>query len=348
MPLVEYYKQARIYKRSAKLKGRPEYQDLEPDSPEGWTAYRIAAKYEDRFSRAFLDAMRGLLDEKMPKEFKKGWESKSVSQMMQAIPLFNEGSTDQLKVWRSFQDRMAGAYGEVVDAAGKEATSQLNKKFKTNLGFTIKDKEPGEEVEVLKAKRKKVPVVPVNPYSVAWIEAHGLELVTQGITPQQVAVVTGVIGTGFELGERAEEVYGNIRANIGLTNRESTAVFNRKLLLEQEGFSVPEVKRLTDKYRETKLLQRAKRIARTETIRAQAQGRSDAWKLAQEQGQLPLVKRIWIAPPASPNPNRPCEICLDLDGKEAKVGEPYESIEGPIEMPPAHPSCRCSESLVRA
>lgn len=345
MPFVEYYKGARILKRSARLKGRPQWQDILPDSQEGKDAYRIAAKHEARFSRAFLKAMRELLDDKPPKAFREAWKQKSIIGMESAISLFIEGSTDQLVVWQRFQNNLKSAYADVLLESGKAATKLLNKDFKTELAFSLDD---GKQDIVEKAKKKAVLTVPVNPYSIEWVESHSLELIRSGLTPGQRDVVRSVIEDGFSRGLRAGELYDDIRDNIGLTNRDYKAVQRRRLLHEETGLPPDEVDRLTEKYRQEKLFARAKAIARTETITAQARGREQAWQIAQENGQLPEVRRRWISAPESPNPNRPCEICLDLDGKQAKIGEPYESIEGPIDGPPSHTNCRCTETLVRA
>lgn len=345
MPFVEYYKGARILKRSARLKGRPQWQDILPDSQEGKDAYRIAAKHEARFSRAFLKAMRELLEDKPPKAFREAWKQKSIIGMESAIPLFIEGSTDQLVVWQRFQNNLKSAYTDVIFESGKAATKILNKNFKTQLGFSLDD---GKQEIVEKAKKKVVFTVPVNPYAIEWVESHSLELIRSGLTPGQRDVVRSVIEDGFSRGLRAGELYEDIRDNIGLTNRDYKAVQRRRLLHEETGLPPEEVDRLTEKYRQEKLSARANLIARTETIQAQAAGRQQAWQIAQESGQLPDVRRQWISAPASPNPDRPCEICTDLDGKQAKIGEPYESIEGPIDGPTAHPGCVPADCLVVA
>ena len=190
--------------------------------------------------------------------------------------------------------------------------------------------------------------VGVNPYSVEWVKRRGLELVTQSITAQQKVVVTNIIQDAMELGARPTDALASIKANIGLTARDATAAAKRQALHINAGISPERAETLTGKYREKLLTARAERIARTETIAAQAQGRSASWKVAQDTGALPNVQRRWMAPPPSPNPNAPCEICLELDGSTALLNEPYDSIYvGYVEGPPAHPSCRCTESLER-
>ena len=336
--LVQYYKNAKILKRSSRLKGRPEWQDVVPDSKEGRDAYAIAAKHEKDFSRAFKKAIQNLLPEKMTPEFKDGWEKKSPTLLLSALPISSEDSP----AWKKFKDELASAYAGVIEESGKVTTEDLNKKFKTSLGFTMTDR-PVEEVE--KAAKKKVVVVPVNPYSVKWIDTHGLEL-AKNLSLTQSAVTRSIIEEAFSKGLRAEEIYESIRQNIGLTERDLGLVRRRADLLEEQGYQSDDIKRMVSEYRDDRLDQRSELIARTETISAQARGREDAWQVAKDSGQLPAVKRVWVSAPESPNPNRPCEICLDLNGKEAELGEPYESLDGPIDGPTAHPGCLPGESLV--
>ena len=179
-------------------------------------------------------------------------------------------------------------------------------------------------------------------------QERGLELATQGITEQQRLVVADIIQNAMSQGLRPTDLVGEIKANIGLTNRDYIATLNRRELHLDAGYSAPEADALVAKYRETLLKKRANLIARTETIKAQSQGRRDAWKVAQESGDLPSVRRKWIARPGSPDPNAPCEICMDLDGKTATLDGTYESLEGPVDGPPAHPACVCSEVIERA
>ena len=356
MPLVQLYKARKAHKRSKQLKGRPEWQDVVPDTREGRDAYKIADKYQRRFSTNFTDAMNGLLEGKeVDRAFKRAWKSGSIIEIMDSLPLFAEGLSDEDPVWSRFQRRMSTAYEAVMLEAGTDAMNDLNRELGTNLGFTTEDveKAPAEDVE--KAEKKKfkprptVPVVPVNPYSKKWIREHVLELVGVDIGPTQRKVVERILIEGFEQGIRAEEALKTIRANIGLTEREYGYVENRRDALGEIGMPQDKINQAASKYTEQLTRKRAMRIARTETMKANAQGRSDAWRAAIDEGSLSKnVERKWLTPPPSPNPSRPCEICLGLNETTAPVGGVYEShILGAVPGPPSHPNCRCSETLVR-
>lgn len=347
MPLIEQFRNVRIFKRSRRLKGRPEWQDEIPDSQAGRDAYRIAAEHESRFSRAFLEAVRTIITPEVEKDFFEAWKTGSIREVLATLPIFVEGDEETAKAWGPFLRKINVAYFDVIDESGKVAAKELNKKFRTSAEWTMSDKPEGADEVIEKAE--VAPVVPVNPYSLKWIEERGLELATQGISAQQKAVVNSIIEGALEEGLRPTDVLREIKANIGLTDREYNAVLNRRDLLDAQGYSERDAAGLTEKYRQDLLTKRAKRIARTETIAAQSQGRKAAWELAAEQGKLPDVERVWMAPPPSANPNRPCEICLELDGKTARLGEPYESLyEGAVDAPPVHPNCLPGDAAVTA
>ena len=339
MPFVSYYKAARKQKRSNRLKGRPAWQDVVPDSKQGKDAYAIAAKYEKAFSRAFLDVVRNLITPEISKDFLRAYRAGNMGEALNAFPYFTEDP--EAKIWEKFTDRLAVAYGTVIQAAGDASTRDLNKKFKTNFKFYTLPPEP--EAEVLKGRddvRRAAAgmTVNINPYSIQWIKDRGLELVTQSITAQQKQVVTDTIFNAMEIGARPTDALATIKANIGLTARDAKAVARRHLLHLEQGMSPGQAEALANKYSEKLLTNRANMIARTETIAAQAQGRKAAWQVAQDSGNLPSVQRRWMAPPASPNPNRPCDICLELDGSTALINEPYDSAYiGYIDGPTAHP-----------
>lgn len=349
MPLIRLFKARQAFRRSKRLKGRPEWQDVIPETKQGRDAYKIADKYQARFARAFMDATKDLLsDPAIDRDFKRAYETGSILEVLNSLPLFAEGVTDEDPVWKSFQARMSSAYRDVIQAAGTDAMDDVNQALDTNLKFAVENEEPeGPDIEIKKAK-KRVAAVPINPYSARWMKTQSLQLITEGIKPQQIKVINRVLSDGFAAGVRAEDALGTIRENIGLTGREYSAVGNRRLQMEAAGFGPGQINAEAAKYTAQLTRKRAERIARTETIRAQAQGRSDAWRVAQDEGALPPVTRVWLAPPPSPNPDRPCEICLELDGLRAPVGGMYESsLIGAIEGPPAHPMCRCTETLVR-
>jgi len=341
---VRYLKGYELLKRSRALAGRPIWQDTIPDTAAGRDSYRIAVKHEKAFSRAFLRAMRNLMPEEKPVGFTTLWRKGNLDEIMATLPFFNAGEINQPPAWQGLIDSLERAYGSIVFESGVDASQRMNKKFKTNFRFTLNDKSENdllaEHEQIIKAD------IPINPYSISWIKSHALELVAEGISVPQISTVRDILLRNFSAGARAELVYEDIKRNIGLTDREYKAVQNRRLLHTSAGLPDTQIDVLVGDYKEKLLKARAVRIARTETIKAQAEGRRTAWRLAQDEGILPEVVREWISAPASLNPTRPCAICLDLDGKEADLNGAYESeFLGPVLGPPSHPHCRCTETI---
>lgn len=344
--LVQVYKGRRIQRFHRTLKAaKPEWVDFAPRNRSERDAYAIAAKNEGKFSKAFLAATRAFLDDRqIEKAFMSAYRpGASDEDVLKAFPFLNEGE-HKVASLESFINKMQAAYLAVIVESGQDALDMVNESFGSNLVFRVQDQ--GKVVKAKKAKRS-VPVVPVNPYSIKWVRERALELVTQGVTENQLKVIKNIIRRGFERGIRAEAVYQEIKRNIDLTDREYQAVLNRRALHERAELPPEKIESLTEKYENELLKKRAERIARTETIAAQAAGRNQAWQVAADSGALPEnVERVWRAAPESDNPNAPCEICLDLDNQPAGLGEPYQSkYLGSVDMPPAHPQCRCTEIL---
>ena len=75
MPLVQLHKARQGFRRKKSLKGRPEWQDILPTTPQGRKAYVIADRYQQRFARVFMDAVREILDDpKIERDFKAAWK----------------------------------------------------------------------------------------------------------------------------------------------------------------------------------------------------------------------------------------------------------------------------------
>lgn len=199
-------------------------------------------------------------------------------------------------------------------------------------------------------KREKVDVtVEVNPASVAWARQRGGKLI-QGISARQRELVRRVVARGLERGQRADTMAAAIRRAVGLTERDEAAVERRRTSLLGAGAGEARAESEADEYAGSLLEARALRIARTETVAAQNMGLLDGWREAQEAGELPAdQKRVWVSAPESPNPNRPCAICLGLDGQAVGLDEPFISEDvGEVWAAPAHVSCRCTAVLRRS
>lgn len=153
-----------------------------------------------------------------------------------------------------------------------------------------------------------------------------------------------------------------IRDAIGLTPARVQAVANYRAALDRvaagtsdakvvqsdfalsgrvaQSLSPMRVDQMVDKYALRQLQDRAVLVARTETMSAANLGQLEIWREAADKGLIDRssAKRVWVAT----DDDRECDICMELDGTEISLDGSY----GTSETPPAHPNCRCTESLV--
>jgi hypothetical protein len=99
-----------------------------------------------------------------------------------------------------------------------------------------------------------------------------------------------------------------------------------------------------DKYAGRLLRQRARVIARTETIASSAAGQQALWQQAADKGLIDpdTTRQFWIVTPDE----RTCAVCLAIPGLNADgvpLGGQFQTPVGPVTRPPEpHPNCRCA------
>lgn len=172
-----------------------------------------------------------------------------------------------------------------------------------------------------------------NPHAVIIANRQAGRFVTrvgeETRTAIRAAIVEGVRG-----GASPAQVAKQIRAVVGLTERQARAVEN----FRRKGATLQQIERYTARL----LKQRATTIARTETIAAANAGQQAAWQAAQRAGLLPLdMKRTWITTPD----DRLCPQCQAVGGQVVGIDEPFRTPLGAVMNPPLHPNCRCAVAL---
>jgi len=195
-----------------------------------------------------------------------------------------------------------------------------------------------------------------NPAAVAHAEAHAAELVTS-ISAETRQAINKIVQRMFVEGIPPKQAAGLIKKIVGLTETQANAVVNlHQRILTSEGkliyagntpirvptggMSAAQLDRVTQKYADRLLRQRAMNIARTETIKAANEGQMGLWRQAQARGELgPNIRHEWIADFSE----RTCQVCQGVSGEVVPVGSEF-SIG--VTNPPAHPMCRCSTGLV--
>jgi len=192
-----------------------------------------------------------------------------------------------------------------------------------------------------------------NPRAVQWARGHSSARVKQ-ITNETKGIIRDAIANGFEAQVTYRVTGRTIRETLlaakprtlGLTRRQYRAVVRERARLEAEGVDADTVTRRIDRYAAKLLRQRGLTIARTETIAASAAGQDEAWHQAVDEGLLDtdMMRRNWLVTPD----DRLCPICEAIPGLNPQgvgLDEPFATPDGPVQMPPVHPRCRCAVVL---
>lgn len=186
--------------------------------------------------------------------------------------------------------------------------------------------------------------------------------------------IEAIVMRGAQQGLSPDDIVGDIRAMIGLTDRQAQAVMNYRDMLKNldstalerqlrngqhdaalqdaidsgQDLSDVMIGQMTEDYLSNYLDFRAETIARTEATRAVSAGLQDSYAQAIDRGVFPsdAVTQFWqIA-----GDELTCEICqscADMNEDGVAIGEPFDSIDGPQDAPPdPHPSCKCSIEIV--
>lgn len=238
-----------------------------------------------------------------------------------------EAHNDAHAAWENFRRGLAAAYNESMQEAGAEEWKKLGL----------------HHARFFVAKAKTSIVVPPNPYSLEWIKQSGGDKMRVESQTQR-EVVREIVSHGYAKGARPETIAENLKRVVGLTERQAQAVETRRQQALDETADEKFANGVADDYAETQLAYRVETIARTENAAAREQGRQDSWLVARDEGDLPATaKRRWVSFPSGP---RLCEDCAALDDQIVGLDEQFQSDEyGEVDVPPLHPSCRCTVVL---
>ena len=165
-------------------------------------------------------------------------------------------------------------------------------------------------------------------------------LVTQVSEGTKLAI-RGIIDKMFEEGFSARVAATRIRGMLGLTVPQAKTLLRFEDELRELQTSAAAIEELLAKRVKKMIRQRAIMISRTEGIRAVSEGQASVWKAAVDEGVIDAgQERFWIV--VDDERNADCPICPPMQGQVRGLTEAFETGTGAaIDMPPAHPSCRC-------
>jgi len=193
------------------------------------------------------------------------------------------------------------------------------------------------------------------------------------LTAQARDSIDAAIMFGARNGFSPEEIVSDIRNVIGLSEQLANAAMNYEAALRNLDsaalarqlrntemdtavrdamdagvpLSEDQIQALTGNYIDNALDYRAAMIAQTESVRAASLGLQDAYQQAVDRGAVPedAVTLNWQVA----LDERTCPVCLsipDMNPDGIAMGEQFDSIDGPVDLPPVHPNCRCSVEYV--
>lgn len=186
-----------------------------------------------------------------------------------------------------------------------------------------------------------------------WVKNHGAEFVTNSSNEQRSAI-RALVARAYSKRESAEELSRAIRPCIGLTQRQAIANQNyydhvKEQLLKnnpgmKEATAAKKAQDAAAKYAAKQHRYRAHAIAQTELAFAYQHGEYEAVKMAQAQGLMGIVEKIW----STAYDDGVCAICGALEGAKIGIDDDFpfgknpQLFAGQRLTPPAHPLCRCA------
>lgn len=301
-------------------------------NPEQRRQWEIAARSEPRFVRAFQTLMRSLFTEEMARDLRRALarDGVTVESALAAIPFFDPDDPETFAIWERFSASLQRAYtAAVTDAFETEARAR---------GWSLPT-----VVTKIRAPGAKFPGVPVNPSALQYIQSRSLARAVD-LSDDVRDTMRAILTDGFAAGIHPNAMVAEIKATIGLTKSQRARVKARAAAMRAAEFEQLLIDESEEEFSDQLRTQRAKAIARTESLDAQSHGREEAWNVARDEGLMPdNTQERWVATADA----RTSEICEELDGQTVPLGESFEStIVGSVRRPPAHPNCRSTKVLV--
>lgn len=212
-----------------------------------------------------------------------------------------------------------------------------------------------------------------NQRAIDFIDGYVYNLITN-ISNESKLAIQDILSNAFKEGGHPYQQATLIRDAIGLTRQQAAAASNYRAMLEsgdpgllsqatqraladgrwdrsvqnaiENETKLPQdmIDRMVAQYEARSLKYRAEMIARTETSRASNAGQQEAWDQAVDQGLLDpkTTRKVWIA---ADDACADCLAIIDDNEDGVPIDEDFDTFDGPMDGPPAHPNCRCGMAL---
>ena len=178
----------------------------------------------------------------------------------------------------------------------------------------------------------------LNPRAVNWLRDNAAKKVVE-IGWNTKLALNNILVEYYNDGKTVGQMGREIRKHIGLHNKWSKAVENKKAKLIAGGMGRSAAEAKANQYAKKLLRLRADTIARTETTNASNAGQLELWEQAGYQDQ----QKTWILTPD----DRLCDDCAAMEGQTVKMNENFYSttLGVSVSHPGLHTSCRCSMKI---
>lgn len=204
-----------------------------------------------------------------------------------------------------------------------------------------------------------------NPESLARLQQQDLSRIT-ALTRESQEAVRAVLERGLAAGRNPKDLARELQGIAGLNTRQAEALRRFRTQLEAQAQQEvvdrvasakgpvsarllmaersQQIDRAVARRRAEYVAGRAETIARTETMRAIADGKRLQRERLVAEGALDpdAWEQEWI----TAEDERTCPVCLPLHGQRAPIGGAFLTSVGPLSGPPAHPRCRCDTRLI--
>lgn len=183
----------------------------------------------------------------------------------------------------------------------------------------------------------------LNPEAVAWIRDNAAALI-RDFGDSSMQAIRAYITEAYQRGDTPGELAATIRdSGIGLDQRRLRALGNFRDGLMSEARTRNQRARASDMvraYAARLLRDRARLIARTETLRAAAEGNRELWRQAKERG---LLGEDAVVQWRTTGQENVCPECDAMDEETVPVGGTFSA---GVPGPPLHPACSCVAILL--
>lgn len=188
-----------------------------------------------------------------------------------------------------------------------------------------------------------------DPRALAWAQAQAAALVTS-VSDSTRSAIRGIIADSFRQNLTIPETTARIKSTVGLTDKgaETVSRLQRRVFDDLVAGGMNGTKAAQQAFSQALAMRsrlvkaRAQTIARTEILRANNNGRYLGWTQAAEEGYIPNdAMKQWSSTTASLS-GIACERCRPMSGEIVLW---TDSFSNGVNMPPAHPNCRCTALL---